>query len=282
LTPAPAEDESRSGLATEHWERVAEAFSRKAPEYEALWTDHPHFTRMRNRVHEHFDSLVAPGARVLELNAGMGIDAVRMVRRGHRVHATDVAPGMTSVIEEKSRAPDLKTALTVQRCSYTDLNRVQAGPFDAVFSNFGGLNCVDDLRIVTRQLGNLLVPGAVVTWVIMPPICPWEWLALLRGDWRTATRRLHRGGVMAHVAGVHFRTFYFTPSQVLRAFGPAYRLVRLEGLSLFAPPADHKEFVTKHPRLYRALVYLDARVATLPLFRGWGDFFILSVRYQGT
>lgn len=281
MKPTPGPSEYRSSLSPDHWQRVAEAFSRKAPEYEALWADHPNFTRMRNRVHEHFDALVAPGARVLELNAGMGIDAVRMVRRGHCVHATDVAPGMIAMIEEKARALELGNELTVQRCSYTELDQVQAGPFDAVFSNFGGLNCVDDLGIVIRQFDKLLVRGGVVTWVIMPPICPWEWLALRRGDWRTALRRLRRGGVMARVADVYFRTYYFTPSQVIRAFGAAYQVLRLEGLSLFAPPADHKEFVQKHPWLYRALVRLDGQLATLPPFRNWGDFFILSLRYQG-
>jgi ubiquinone/menaquinone biosynthesis C-methylase UbiE len=184
-------------LPAEHLQRVAEAFTRKAPEYETFWVDHPNFSRMRDRVHAHFESVVSPEARVLELNAGMGIDAVRMVRRGHRVHATDLAPGMLSRIKEKAQDPELGNRLTVQRCSYTDLDQVQSGPFDAVFSNFGGLNCVHDLRLVTRHLDKLLVPGGVVTWVIMPRICPWEWLALRRGDWRTALRRFHRHGVMA-------------------------------------------------------------------------------------
>jgi hypothetical protein len=81
------------------------------------------------------------------------------------------------------------------------------------------------------------------------------------------------------VAGVHFRTHYFTPRQVIRAFGAAYRVERLEALSLFAPPADHKEFPYEHPWLYRVLVGLDRQLATLRPFRSWGDFFILSVRY---
>lgn len=267
--------------ATEHWRLVAEAFSRKALEYDVFGRDHPNLTRMRERVYAHLDAPLPPGARILELNAGTGTDALRLARRGYHVHATDLAPGMVAAIEQKARTVGLDDRLTVQRCSFTQLEQVTHGPFDAVFSNFGGLNCVEDLRLVTRPLGKLLVRGGVVTWVIMPPICPWEWLQVLHGDRHTAFRRLRRGGVLAHVSGISFRTYYFTPHRVIEAFGRAYQVLRLEGLSVFAPPADRKEFARKHPGWYRALVRIDDWLASLPPFRSWGDFFILSLRYLG-
>ncbi len=266
----------------EHWRQVAEAFSRKALEYDAFGLDHPNLARMRQRVYAHLDGVLIPGARILELNAGTGTDAVHLARRGYRVHATDLAPGMITALEQKAREPALEGRLTVQRCSFTELERVEAGRFDAVFSNFGGLNCIEDPGIVTRQLGALLTPGGTVTWVIMPPICPWEWLALLYRHRRTAFRRLRPGGVIAHVSGVYFRTHYFTPRRIVRAFGPEYQVLRLEGLSLLTPPADRKEFAHQHPRWYRALAQLDDLLADLPPFRNWGDFFILSLRYVGS
>ena len=264
-----------------HWQQVAEAFSRKSLEYDEFGTDHPNLTRMRGRVYAHLDAFLPPGARILELNAGTGTDAVYLARRGHRVLATDIAPGMLAVAKQKARDLGLEDRVAVQDCSFTDLDRLGGGPFDAVFSNFGGLNCLDDLQLVTRHLPRLLVPGGLVTWVVMPPVCPWEWLALLKGKPGVAFRRLRRGGVMAHVSGVRFRAHYFWPSQVTRALGPAFETLRLEGLSLFAPTADLKGVVQRHPRLYRALVWLDDRLTGLPLFRSCGDFFILSVRYRG-
>ena len=50
-------------------------------------------------------------------------------------------------------------------------------------------------------------------------------------------------------------------------------------LKEFTPPADHKEFARRHARLFRWLVLLDDRLADHFPFRGWGDFFILSLRY---
>jgi hypothetical protein len=55
----------------------------------------------------------------------------------------------------------------------------------------------------------------------------------------------------------------------------------IEGLSIFAPPAESKNLALRHPRLYRALCWLDDRLSRLPPFSGWGDFFILTMRYNG-
>lgn len=201
-----------------------------------------------------------------------------MVRRGYRVHATDLSAGMIAEIEQKIIRYDLHDKLTVQQCSFTELERVQAGPFDAVYSNAGGLNCVDDLTRVTRHLPRLLRPGGIVTWVIMPPICPWE-LAVTLKDVRVGSRRLRRGGVLANVEGVEFMTWYFSPRRVRRAFGPQFQQLRLEGLLVVTPPADNKTFARRFPRLYKALVRLDDRLSQWPPFNHWGDFFILSMQY---
>jgi SAM-dependent methyltransferase len=259
---------------------VAEAFSRKARVYDEFGQDHENLARMRAHVRRHALRFLRPGDRILELNAGTGADALFFARLGYRVHATDLSPGMVARIEAKVAASGLGRLISVQQCSFAQLDRVSAGPFQYVFSNMGGVNCLDDLTQITRGLPALLAPGAVVTWVVMPPFCPWELLAALRGDWKTAGRRLHRPGTLADVAGVKFMTYYFWPGQVQRAFGPRFQPLALQGLSVFTPPADRKEFPARHPRLYAALRFLDDRFAGLPPFNRWGDFFILSLQYR--
>jgi ubiquinone/menaquinone biosynthesis C-methylase UbiE len=80
---------------------IAEAFSRTAEKYDSFAVDHPHLTRMRNKVYDHIGRLLSPGARILELNAGTGTDAVKLAQRGYRVHATDIAPGMLQRLRDK-------------------------------------------------------------------------------------------------------------------------------------------------------------------------------------
>jgi hypothetical protein len=231
---------------------------------------------MRRKFYDHIQSVMPPGGYLLELNAGTGQDAVALVERGFRVHATDIAPGMLAQIEEKVSQYGLEGKLTYKYCSFTQLDQVTEGPFDGIYSNSGGLNCIANLTAVTRGLPALLRPGARVTWVIMPKICPWE-LAVSAKNFRVGTRRLHRHGIMAHVEGVYFRTHYFTARQVRQAFGPRFRQVKLEGLSVFTPTADNKTFAVNHNRLYRRLVQLDDLLATRRPFNGWGDFFILTM-----
>ena len=258
---------------------VAEAFTRKSVVYDAFGENHDNLTRMRQKVYDHIGAFHKSDSFLLELNAGTGLDASQMVARGYRVHATDLSSGMVAEAKEKVSRLGLEGQLSVQQCSFTELDQVTVGPFDGIYSNFGGLNCIEDLTAVTRHLPTLLKSGGVVSWVIMPPICPWE-LSLIVKDVRVATRRLRRGGIVANVEGVQFKTSYFSVNQVRRAFGSRFHQVRLEALSLLTPTADNKTFAQNHPTLYQTLVKLDDTLSQWPLFNRWGDFFILSMRFE--
>ena len=265
--------------AADHFERVAEAFSRKAEEYDSFGDDHINLARLRRKVYDHVLRFLRPADRMLELNAGTGIDAAFFARQGYTVHTIDIAPGMLEHLAAKIEQQHLHDRLTYQRLSFTDLEQVAGRPYQYLFSDFGGLNCIRDLSAVTQHLPTVLTPGGRLTWVIMPPICPWEMALVLKGKFRIATRRLRPGGTLAHVEGVRFMTYYFTPQHVLHQLGPNFRLLRLEGLSVFTPPADRQDFPRRFPRLYRTLVEIDDTLAPHTPFNQWGDFFILTAQY---
>ena len=258
---------------------VSEAFSRQSTHYDAEEENHPILQWMRRQVRAHVMAFLKPSDRILELNAGTGLDAIFFAQRGFRVHATDLSPGMISQLEKKIGALQLRDKVTIQKCSFTALEDIHAGPFDYVFSNFGGLNCIADLSPVTQKLPALLKPGGLVTMVIMPPICPWELALVLRGHFKTAVRRLHRAGVLAHLDGVHFRSHYFTPAQVQRAFGKNFKRVRLQGLASLSPPPYMRNFPKRHPKIYAFLIAAENRIAHVPPFNSWADHFVLTVQY---
>ena len=260
---------------------IADAFSETAPRYDAFAEDHPHLTRMRSKVYAHVERVVPAGSRILELNAGTGTDAVALARRGYRVHATDIAPGMLARIRDKVERFELADRVSVQACSFTDLDQVTGGPYEAVFSNLGGLNCTRDLRPVVDGLRHVLRPGGTVVWVLMPPICLWELGLAFTGQFRLAFRRLARGGTRAHLEGRYFDVHYFSPGRVGRAFGPDFDLLGIEGLSVITPTAESKGLAVRHPRIYGALAWLDDRIAPHWPARAWGDFYIASFRWRG-
>ena len=257
---------------------IADAFSRTAPRYDAFGADHPHLARMRAKVYAHVERVVPPGARILELNAGTGVDAVELARRGYRVHATDIAPGMLERLRARVAAEGLGDRVTVQECSFLELEQVTGGPFDAVFSDLGGLNCTPDLAPVIAGMDRVLRPGGTVVWVIMPPICLWELATAFTGQFRLAFRRLARRGTRAHLEGRHFEVAYFSPKATLAAFGGGYERPAVEGLSVITPTAESKNLARRHRRVYRLLAWLDDRVSAHAPFSGWGDFFIVSLR----
>jgi ubiquinone/menaquinone biosynthesis C-methylase UbiE len=261
-------------------QRAAEAFSQKAGPYDSFGDAHVNLARMRRKVYTHVERWLRPGDRILELNAGTGIDAAHFAGLGYPVHATDIAPGMLAAAAEKAARQGSRGKLTVQACSFTELDRVDGAPYDYLFSNFGGLNCAADLGEVARQVPTVLAPGGRLTWVIMPPVCPWDLALALRGEFGHAFRRLRRGGTLANVAGVRIRVNYFTPGQVQRALGDDFRILEQAGLSVFTPTADRQRFALRYPRLFRWLTWLDDRLSPLPPFNGWGDFFMLSLEYR--
>lgn len=261
-------------------EIISEAFSYTAEKYDAFAEGHPHLTRMRNKVYAHLERVLPTGARILELNCGTGTDAVELARRGFAIHATDIAPGMLERLRDKILQNKLSDQITYQQCSFTDLDQIQGAPYDAIFSNLGGLNCIADLSPVIKQLPNVLRPNGIVTWVLMPPVCLWEMAEIFRGHPRLAFRRFSRNGTNAHLEGLYFTVHYFTPKEVLQWFGDDYDCLAIEGLSVLTPTAESKNFAKLYPRLYRTLSWLDDRVASLYPWRGWGDFFIITLRHQ--
>ena len=71
--------------------QVNAAFSRQSPGFDALEEHNVIIHRIRTRVRTHVLTLLKPGASILELNAGTGIDSLFFAQQGFTVHATDNA-----------------------------------------------------------------------------------------------------------------------------------------------------------------------------------------------
>ena len=249
-----------------------------AAEYDALDVSHPVVIWMRSRIRQIVERELTPGASILEINAGSGLDALYFASNGYRVHATDVAPGMLSALADKAQRPEAGGRLTFESLLNTELNAVSGAPYDLVFSNLGGLNCIDDLTQVTRHLPDVLAPGGKSVLVVMPPLCPWELLQAFRGHVRTATRRLSKRGTMANVGGAQVHTWYHTPAKLERALGPAFDTTALRSFCTFSPPSYFDGFVRRHPTATQRLMRLDDRLGALWGLRSIGDFYALVSR----
>lgn len=261
-------------------EAINRGFSKQSAHYDHDDQTNRVLQDLRHQVYAHVEKYLKPASRILELNAGTGLDALYFVSKNHRVHATDISDGMVSEIKRKIHDNKLAQELTCQQLSYTDLNRLEERDFDYVFSNFGGLNCLRDLTLITRHLPLLLKGGAYVTLVIMPPMCPWELLSVLNGNFRKGFRRLSRDGVLAHVEGEYFQTYYHSVSSICSAFGPSFKLIGLEGLAAVSPPPYRADFAIRNPRSYRLLRRVDRLLVKAFPFNRCADHLIATFHYR--
>lgn len=259
---------------------VNRGFSKQSFGYDAADGSNMILRDLRLQVYRHVAEFMKPESRILEINAGTGLDALHFASQGHYVHATDISDGMIARIREKIVADNFFERLTCQRLSFVELDHVQGKNFDYVFSNFGGLNCIRDLYRVTRHLPAVLKPGAYVTWVIMPPVYPWELLWAFKGEWKKAFRRFERNGTLAHLEGEYFKTYYHSLRKIRSALGPSFKLLRTEGLAALSPPPHRGDFPVKHPRVYKFMRKVDGYFGRRFPFNRWADHIVVTFRYE--
>jgi ubiquinone/menaquinone biosynthesis C-methylase UbiE len=268
-------------LSQDSYHAVNLAFSKQSSHFDIEDLQNSVLQDMRAIVYEHVERFIKPGSNILELNAGTGIDALHFIRAGHRVLATDLSDGMIDQIKRKKVEMLIDDRLRFTQLSFDNLNLLEGEKFDYVFSNMGGLNCIDDLSKVTRHLPALLHPKARATWVVMPPVSPWELLGIFKGNFRNTLRRLRKEGVTAHLEGEYFKTYYHSRSCIATSLGPSFKILATQGLCALTPPPHRKDFPTRYPNLYQFLKRWDDKLNNSFPFNRWADHIMVTFQYNG-
>jgi len=256
------------------------AFSRQSAIFDEIYSGNTIVNYKRQRVRDHVLRFLKPGSNILELNSGTGEDALFFARKGHHVHATDISQGMQGQLKQKVQAAGMENWVTNELCSYTELTQLQnKGPYDLIFSNFAGLNCTGELDKVLLSLSPLLKPNGMITMAILPKFCLWETLMVFRGKFKTAFRRFFsRSGRRAHLEGVYFTCWYYSPSYVIKTLRDEFDVLNIEGLCTIVPPSYIEQFAEKHPFVYRYLRGLEDKLKSRWPWKYIGDYYIISFR----
>ena len=234
---------------------------------------------LRRSVWRHLDEALAPESKVLELGCGTGEDALWLAGRGHRVLATDASSAMLDQARRKIEDADLLDRVRFERLDLTAIASQPDppdSPFDAVFSNFGVLNCVEDCHDLAGVLHRWIRPGGRAIFVVMGPRCLWElgWYGLhLRLP--TATRRW-RGGRLATIDQGHsLRVWYPGPARLKHQLRPWFEACQTLGIGALVPPTYAAAVIRNRPGLLRHLDELDRRWAHR--LSGIADHYLLSL-----
>jgi len=237
--------------------KTESAFDALAADYDGGFTSGVLGSRLRGAVWRRLDAVFAAGDRVLDLGCGTGEDAVHLAHRGVEVVAVDRSPEMVAAARAKIDDAGLGSLIEIRRAAIEELE-VREGSFDGVVSNFGALNCVGDLAAVAAAVASAVRPRGRAVLCVMGPLVPWEWLwFLLRGQPRSAFRRLRRGGVRWR--GITVR--YPSIRKLRRGFA-AFRLTRVAALGALLPPSYAEPWAVAHPRLISGLDGCERRLET--------------------
>jgi len=249
----------------------AESFATVYGEYDALSRENAIDKSRRGLIRREVLKYLRPGNRILELNAGSGIDAEFFARKGFEVLATDISENAGARIREKSR---LLPNLSFLRCDFSELEPIGQKKFDYIFSNFGGLNCTNDLEKIFSDCDKLLNPGGYFTLVAMPKIYPWEIASAFTGN-HNAFRRFKKSNV-AQVGGSEIRVWYHSPRKIRNAFPKNFRRVSTYNIGTFYPSAHFVSFA-RFPKLLSWLVRIDEKISASAIVpKGIGDYVIMT------
>jgi ubiquinone/menaquinone biosynthesis C-methylase UbiE len=269
--------------AAENADITAEAFDGVAATYDGPQGNNELIRRMRDVTWQRMAALFPAGSHLLDLGCGTGIDAEHLVRQGYRVHATDWSAAM--VARTADRASSLPPGMLVaERVGAHDLwPLVQRGAtFDGAYSNFGPLNCVDDLAGTSAALARLLVPGGRCLFTVIGRVCPWELAHYARRlRWQRATVRFRRGQTPVGMAGGTIWTRYYTPGEFAGRFRDHFDVVSVRALSLFVPPPYLDGVAARWPSAVARAARWDDRVGRWPVLRSAGDHFMIELRRRG-
>jgi SAM-dependent methyltransferase len=234
----------------------AAAFDTLASQYDRLWTRTTVGHLQREAVWRHLAPLFKSGQTALDLGCGTGEDALKLLGAGLRVRAIDASTEMVKIA--RTRGVDAEV-LAIENCGRLNTT------FDAVLSNFGALNCVEDLEALREPLTRLVRPGGHLTICVIGRRCLWEtaW-ALLRAKPSKAFRRWRSSSL----SSLGFRVFYPSKGRLEAALGSRFTLLNWRGIGLSVPPS----YVTGlSGGVLHKLDALDRRVAHWPILRGFAD-----------
>lgn len=258
---------------------VAQAFDAAAREYDSTFGENPIAISMRGQVWETCLEIFKPGDRILDLNAGTGIDALYLARHGISVHAIDISNEMIDLLSRKLKGQSLSAAISAEVRSFETLEELRDMHFAGALSNFGGLNCVKDLSAVARGLAGVLQADSRFIACLMGPFCLVETLAFLRrGRLREAFRRLSTTGVQADVARYSIPVYYHSPHQFVSSFAPFFDLEEIYGIGIILPPSWKSDWAAKRKRSFKVLSRIDKILGRLPLLRAVGDHYVVQLR----
>ena len=262
---------------------MSSPFDGVAAHYDADFTHTLIGRAQRARVHRLLSRLTGTAPlTILEINCGTGEDAVHLAGAGHTVTASDISAEMLGIAEAKARARSV-----VIHTLQWDLRTPYPGTattYNLIFSNFGGLNCLDPtaLQQTFARVHDLLKPDGVFVGVVMGKCCLMESVYMLfTGRWRSINRRGRDGMVSVPLqSGAFVDTWYYSPSEIATALRPQFDQLFMAPVGVTIPPGYMESRTPWKKALNTFCIAIDP-LFSHALFARCSDHFCFAYKKRG-
>jgi len=252
------------------------AFDQLAADYDQRFTDSIIGRAQRDAVWKGLTNTFKANDNILELNCGTGEDAIFLAGRGISVFACDASQQM--IVRAEQRLSRESTFLPVVFCHLPTERISELRPelrFDGAFSNFSGLNCIDDLGAVALSLSDLVNQGDRLLLCFSTRFCLIEVLHyLIRGQCQKAFRRC-KGHTVATLGNLQLPVYYPTLREICGSFAPHFKLRSYTGIGVAVPPSYCESWARRHRSAFRLLCRLEEILAAVPILRVTGDHVLI-------
>ncbi len=270
----------KNNIKTNNQNNTKQSFNNIAQNYDSRDNQNPIIQWMRGIVHKVYLQHIPSGSKVLELNAGTGVDAVFLAGKGMNVYSTDISDEMIDIIEAKVKSKKAKN-IKAAALSFDEIDKVTDSNFDVVISNFGGLNCINDFSKLTNDLAQKLKPGGLFIAVVMNKICPWEiFYYIITLNFREAFRRFAKNGIMAELNGEKVLTYYFTPKKFYRSFSQNFTVQKIYALGYYTPPPYLIGVYKRFKLFVKFFMKTDDLIKGIFPVNRFGDHFIIVMKMK--
>lgn len=232
---------------------------------------------MRQVLWEHYLRCLPPGAHVLDVACGTGIDALFLAEQGFYVTGIDLSPAMIARLKIKAEQQNVAERIKAHVMDATELASWPSGCFDGIISAFAGLNTVPDLDAFATDAARLLQPGGRMILHILNRSSLWEWLSLVRrGRWAEAYHLGQQAERTFQIGDRAVRHRMMRPAETYqRFFAPHFVLYQCYSMGSLRPPPG-KLWIPRS--IVGILDQLERKINTHTPILNWGRFFVLDMR----
>ena len=261
-------------------------FDNVATTYDDTFTSTQVGSLLRKMVWNYLDEvlLIDNPLRILELNCGTGEDAIYLAIKNHSVTATDQSHQMVDVANKKIKSQNLQASATAITCDIKNIAKIEhAEKYDLIFSNFGGLNCVNsqDLKKLSVDLKEITKPNARFIAVVMTKFCLWESLYFaFKLQPANIFRRNTNEALPVKIGNVIVNTWYYSPYSWISLFNDNFEKICLRPIGTFLPPSYLDPFFENKQKLLRSLYSLDNLTFQIPGLAYIADHFLIDMKLK--